>query len=185
MDKYGNSRDAYFSINVVTLNLIAGKSPILTSRTNSCIFNYNITGGVGDAINKREMIYSFYLDDTMTTLAMPPIVVDIGTLKEGNTQDTLDLSLLGHGTYILTAQAVATISGGKTIPSNTLIHKLTYFTSANANPLLAVLPPLVTEQYTEFEVPYLLTSGEDDVDSYTLVIDINDKEYDRLTIVAN
>ena len=184
VDKYGNSRDAYFSVNIVTLSLIAGKNPILTSRLPSCIFNYNITGGVGSAINKREMVYTIYAEDN--TMAQPlTIKVDIGTTKEGNVQDTLDLSLLKHGTYILTAQAIATISGGKIIPSNILTHKLIYFIDENSIPLLAVLPPEVTEQYTEFEVPYLVASSEDDVDNYTLVISIDDEEHDKLTVVAN
>ena len=155
-DMYGNSRGTYFYVNIVTLTLRATASPIIVNRNPVFAFECNITGGTGDSINTRELIYSFYKDEQMTTLAMDPIIKDIGTFREGNIPNDLNINALAHGVYMLGVQAKVTVPGGKTIYSNTLVHKLNnYINAASSVPMLAVLPPTITEQYTEFEVPYL------------------------------
>lgn len=185
-DMYGNSRGTYFFVNVVTLTLRATASPIIVNRNPVFAFECNITGGTGDSITTRELIYSFYKDEQMITLAMDPIVKDIGTFREGNIPNDLNISALAHGAYMLGVQAKVTVPGGKTIYSNTLVHKLNnYINATSSAPMLAVLPPAVTEQYTEFEVPYLLSSREDDVKEYNLVVTVDGKEHDKLTIIAN
>ena len=121
----------------------------------------------------------------MTTPVIPAQIRTLNASEEGNRTTTLDLSNLQHGSYVLKVDASAKISGSTaTIHSNTLVHKIAKFDAANGSPILQVITPEKTEQYTNIPMSYLLTTNETNKE-YTLRISLNGETKTELKVTSN
>lgn len=182
-DKYGVDRSDEIKIRMVTIAIKQVDAALLYTTTTSLGYTCFLEGATS-GVKDKKLIYKFYKESTPDELDGDPITMPLNASDEGNLLKNLDLSRKEHGVYILKVQASATIDGTvNTIYSNELTHKVGYFTE-NGEPLLMVLAPAKTEQYTNIPVEYLFVTSESG-QSYTLDIKLNNQAYKSLDIKSN
>lgn len=186
-DMYGTERSMPFTIEIVALKLTSTQNVVLSSATKKFIFSYNLSGGSGSALASRDMEYKFYPENDLTTAALT-LTVPIGTASsaEGNRSDELDLTKLTHGIYLMKARIVGKINGQDDyIYSNYLTHKMVYNIVEGGNPLLGILIPEKTEQYSNIPISYLFATTAEDTTTYRLRVMIDQVEKTTLEIAPN
>ena len=182
-DKYGSPRSKKFSIQIVDLSLVMEKPVIFASLGNKYTYTCKI-GGAQSGISSKKLIFSFYNENNLNG---QPFVIEEEVDRNyiGSWPVELDLTELKHGNYIMTVQAEAKISGSSNvIPSNVLTHKISKFDENINSALFTALLPDRLEQHTNISLNYLLTSKEENK-SYTLKVELDGKELDKLAITTN
>ena len=182
-DKYGSPRSKKFSIQIVDLSLVMEKPVIFASLGNKYTYTCKI-GGAQSGISSKKLIFSFYNENNLNG---QPFVIEEEVDRNyiGSWPVELDLTELEHGNYIMTVQAEAKISGSSNvIPSNVLTHKISKFDENINSALFTALLPDRLEQHTNISLNYLLTSKEENK-SYTLKVELDGKELDKLAITTN
>ena len=184
-DKYGSPRSKKFYIQVVDLSLTAKQPIIISSLTNSHKYSCAIDGAQS-GLSSKELVFNFYNENSPGVPLIDPIIDNsMSSSYTGPWQTELNLSALGHGSYIMTVQAIAKIAGSSTtIESNILSHKISKFDSDINSALFTAHLPDKVEQHTNIPLSYLLTSAEENK-VYTLAINIDGKEETRLNITTN
>lgn len=181
-DKYGNERSDIVKIKTVAISLTATMPALFHTTTSERTYGCSLAGAT-TGVSDKKITYRLY-NETNPDTVLATIEQNLNISDEGTIQKTLDFSDKDHGIYILKVQASATILGTvNTIYSNTLTHKVAYFT-ANGEPLLMVLAPEKTEQYTNIPVDYLFVTAEAGK-TYTLEIKLNNQTYRSLEIQSN
>ncbi len=180
-DLYGNERSTNFTIQIVELALKASKAELLYSTTPSYTYACNLAGATSGVTDKK-ITYTFYKESNLNV----PVLTqtrELAVSDEGEMQKALDLSTLSHGVYVMKVIASASISSSNTVLySNELIHKIARFSTTE--PLLMIMTPEVTEQYTNIPVHYLLVTSESNK-QYTLDIKLDGTTKTELTIQSN
>lgn len=182
-DIYGNERSTNFSIQIVDLSLEMTEATLFYSDKNEYSYGCKITGATS-GISDKKIVYTFYDQDNATT---PRSTQEraLNAADTGTYSKSLDLKDLPHGVYVMRVKAQAAITGStNTLYSNELVHKVARFDSINGSPLLMIMTPEVTEQYTNIPMDYLLVTGETNK-TYTLDIKLNGLNKTNLNIVSN
>ena len=183
-DLYGNERSTNFTIQIVELALKASKDKLLYSLTPEYVYACNLAGATSGVSNKK-ISYTFYSETNLYEPVIPVQTRELSVSDEGEMQKELDLSALPHGVYVLKVIASAVIGASNdTIYSNELTHKIARFDSANGRPLLMVMLPDVTEQYTNIPMNYLLLTNEANK-AYTMDIKLDGVTETSLTVYSN
>lgn len=183
-DVYGNERSTNFTIQIVELSLTAIQSDLLSSRTDSYNYVCNLSGGTSGVLNKK-IIYTLYNENNLNVPVIDPQYRELQNSEQGQIQKILKLNNLPHGVYVLKVQASADIgTSNEKIYSNELVHKIARFDSENNSPLLVILTPEVTEQYTNIPLNYLLMTSETNKE-YTLTIKLDGKVKTEEIITSN
>lgn len=182
-DKYGVRHSAPLKIRLVKLMLnMTEKRLIAVTAGNPFEFSCNLDG-VASGVSEKKVVYTFYKSGEDKSA-----LVITNTLKQpnytGDVDTILDISTLEHGSYKMTVQAFAQVTGmGSAIPSNIITHQVGYVKEANS-PILLTLAPDRTEQYTDIKIEYLYVTENAQTD-YTLEIRIDNIFYKNLVIEAN
>lgn len=183
-DLYGNEKSTSFSIRIVDLSLTQLQEDLLASLSPTYDYFCNLSGAT-KRVTEKQIVFTFYNENNMTTPVIPAQIRTLNVSEEGKCTTTLDLSNLQHGSYVLKVDASAKILGSTaTIHSNTLVHKIAKFDAANGSPILQVITPEKTEQYTNIPMSYLLTTNETNKE-YTLRISLNGEVKTELKITSN
>lgn len=181
-DKYGDVRDATIKVRLITIALTERESTLIPATTNTLQFKCNLIGGTSGVSNKK-LTYTFYKEEDLEKSVLS-LEYNLNTNDTDVITKNLDISSLYHGIYVLKVQASATITGTTDIvASNVLTHKVGYFTETSS-PLLMVLAPSKTEQYTNIPIEYLYVCNETNK-NYTLEIRINNIFYKNINITSN
>ena len=181
-DKYGVRHSASVKIRLVKLELIMATNKLVAVPNSSFEFSCDLDG-VSSGVTEKQIVYTFYKsgeDRAALTIT--------NTLKQPNytgaVDYVLDVSSLEHGSYKMTVQAFAKVTGmGSAIPSNILTHQVGYVKDSNS-PILLTLAPNRTEQYTDIEIEYLYVTSNSQTD-YTLEIRVDNIFYKNLIVEAN
>lgn len=181
-DKYGVRHSTSVKIRLVELALSMGMNKLVSVSNPSFEFTCDLEG-VSSDVQEKKVIYTFYKsgeDRVALTIT--------NTLKQpnytGSVDAVLDVSTLEHGSYKMTVQAFAKVTGmGAAIPSNILTHQVGYVKDSNS-PILLTLAPSRTEQYTDIEIEYLYVTSNSQTD-YTLEIRVDNIFYKNLIVEAN
>ena len=182
-DLYGSERNTTFTIQIVTLSLTPSMSNLLSATTTTLDYTCKLAGATSGVSNK-QIVYTFYHEDNLTE-AVVSTTTELAITEEGSVTTKLNINSLPHGVYEMHVQANAYIaSSGVTLESNTLIHKVARFDTNNNTPLLLIMVPKVTEQYTNIPLEYLLVSTES-TKEYTLDIKLNGETKTQLAVAAN
>lgn len=120
-DKYGVRHSASVKIRLVKLELIMATNKLVAVPNSSFEFSCDLDG-VSSGVTEKQIVYTFYKsgeDRAALTIT--------NTLKQPNytgvVDYVLDVSSLEHGSYKMTVQAFAKVTGmGSAIPSNILTH---------------------------------------------------------------
>ena len=177
-DKYGVDRSDEIKIRKVTIALEQNEktSKALLYTTTSSLDYACFLSGATSGVTDKQLVFKLYKESTPNELDGDPIIKSLNLNDEGEMLSTISFSNREHGVYILKVQACATITGTtNVIYSNELTHKIANFT-AGGEPLLMVLAPEKTEQYTNIDVNYLFVTDEIG-QSYTLDIKLNNQSY--------
>ena len=182
-DKYGSDRSSEAKVQLITLALEQVSSTLLYTTNASLKYTCDLSGGTSNVTDK-QLVFKLYKESTPDELDGNPIIKNLAVSDEGGILTDLNLSAKEHGVYILKVQACATIKGTTNVLySNELTHKIANFT-AGGEPLLMVLAPDKTEQYTNIDVNYLFVTDESG-QSYTLDIKLNNQSYKQENIKSN
>ena len=181
-DKYGASREDTIKVRLISISLTEEESALIPALSSELSFKCNLEGGT-TGVSSKKLVYSFYKEEDLyrnvLTIEYPINVNDSGIIPKN-----LNLSTLEHGIYVLKVQAFATITGApEPVPSNILTHKIGYFIETTS-PLLLVLAPEKTEQYTNIPVKYLYVTNEVNK-TYTMELRINNVFYKNIIIQTN
>lgn len=181
-DKYGVDRSDEIKIRMVTIALEQKSHTLLYTTTDSLEYACNLSGATAGVTNK-QLIFKLYKESTPNVLdeeIIKPLLVS----DEGDIPAVINVSAKEHGVYILKVQACATITGTtNTIYSNELTHKFAKY-AEGGDPLLMVLAPEKTEQYTNIDIAYLFVTNESGA-HYTLDIKLNNQSHKSLDIQSN
>lgn len=182
-DLYGNERSTNFTVQVVDLSLTAVEDSLFSTLETSYQYSCKLAGATSGVSNKK-IIYYFYNEKDLNTVVYQQ-ERELAVADQGALQTTLNLSGLPHGSYVLKVRAQASITGSTTVLySNILTHKIARFDAANGTPLLLIITPEVTEQYTNIPMDYLVATG-DSSKTYTLEIRLNGELKTDLTVTSN
>ena len=181
-DKYGVDRSDDIKIRLVTISLSAVETTLIPVLDSTLDFRCKLTGGTS-GVSDKKLIYTFYKEEDLKK-PIHEVVYNLNLNDTDTITKDLDMSTLEHGIYILKVQATANITGAMdSVESNVLTHKLGYFTETSS-PLLLVLAPEITEQYTDIPVSYLYVTNDVNKD-YTLEIRIDNVFFKDLSIKSN
>lgn len=181
-DLYGNERSVSFTIQVVELSLKATKAELLSTTTSSYTYSCYLSGATSGVSNKK-ITYTFYNENNLNVPVLEQ-TKELSVSDEGDQQKNLDLSSLSHGIYVMKVVASASISSSNIVlESNELTHKIARFVNTT-EPLLMIMTPEETQQYTNIPLNYLLVTSESNK-SYTLDVKINGITKTSLNIVSN
>ena len=182
-DKYGVDRSDEIKIRMVTIALAQKSDTLLYTTNGELQYTCNLSGATSGVIDK-QFIFKLYKEEVSNELDGDPIIKPLLLSDEGDIPTAINLTTKEHGVYILKVQACATIAGTtNVIYSNELTHKIANFTEGG-DPLLMVLAPNKTEQYTNIDVAYLYVTNEDGA-NYTLDVKLNNQTYKELDIQSN
>jgi hypothetical protein len=187
VDLYGLERSVYFTAELIALALTQKEDNLFYGDSSNKAYTYvcNLAGGT-EGVKDKKIVYEFYAEDNLNVAYHTEENV-IAAAREGDIQYTftnLDKKF-DHGIYVLKVYAQAQIAGTtEFLRSNILTHKFGYFDTANGMPLLMVLTPERTEQYTNIPMDYLLVTSETSK-NYTLDIKLNNIPKATLNITSN
>jgi hypothetical protein len=182
-DKFGAERSTNFTVQIVELSISPSLNNIFSSTSNEYTYSCRLSGATS-GVSDKKLVYTFYNENNLAT---PVLTTEEKLLvsQEGTIQTKLNFNSLTHGVYLMSVSAEAQITGSTTkIKSNILTHKVIYFDQTIGNPLLAVLIPEKTEQYTNIPINFMIATSEIDK-VYTLNVVIDGKEKARLNITSN
>ena len=180
-DMYGMERSMNFSIQIVELAIQMAASDLLYTDADAYSYTCNLAGATSGVTNKK-ITYTFYHQDDLNKVVATQIK-ELSVSDEGPVQTELKLQDLPHGIYVMKVVASANIgTSNAVIFSNELTHKIAHFITDE--PLLMIMTPERTEQYTNIPINYLLVTSEANK-TYTLDIIVGRESKIKLAIKSN
>ena len=177
-DKYGSSRYTYYTVFIASLQLAPIEAELFDVDTPT--FDYRcIVGGSLD-LESRVIKYKLYSDDSLTPIYTSE--QELSSTQIGQITKNLNLATIGHGAYSLKVQMVGIINNSE-IHSNELTHKILCYKESVGTAIFSALLPEKIEQYTPFDISYLLAYGNT-TKEYTVDILVNNELITSQSIYA-
>jgi hypothetical protein len=177
-DKYGSTRYTYYIVTIASLQLAAEVGSLFVADTD--IFEYSCAVGGTLELDSRTLKYELYSDDALMPIYSAEY--ELGSTTTGTVPYDLNLSAVGHGDYTLKVQMVGIINSVE-IFSNELVHKVLRYRSEVGTAIFSMLLPEKIEQYTTFDISYLLAYGNT-TKAYTVDILIDGDPVTSQSILA-
>lgn len=177
-DKYGSTRYTYYTVFIASLQLAPIEAELFDVDTDT--FDYRCTVGGSLDLESRIIKYELYSDD-----ALMPIYTteyELSGTQIGQVSKNLNLASVGHGAYTLKVQMVGVVNNVE-IFSNELTHKILRYRESVGTAIFSALLPERIEQYTPFNVSYLLSYGNT-TKAYAVDIIIDDEVITSQSIYA-
>ena len=177
-DKYGSTRYTYYTVFIASLQLAPIEADLFDVDTDT--FDYRCTVGGSLDLESRIIKYELYSDD-----ALMPIYTaeyELSGTQIGQVSKNLNLASVGHGAYTLKVQMVGVVNNVE-IYSNELTHKILRYRESVGTAIFSALLPERIEQYTPFNISYLLSYGNA-TKAYTVDIIIDDETITSQSIYA-
>ena len=177
-DKYGSTRYTYYTVSIASLQLAPIEADLFDVDTDT--FDYRCTVGGSLDLESRIIKYELYSDD-----ALMPIYTaeyELSGTQIGQVSKNLNLASVGHGAYTLKVQMVGVVNNVE-IFSNELTHKILRYRESVGTAIFSALLPERIEQYTPFNVSYLLSYGNA-TKAYTVDVIIDDEVITSQSIYA-
>lgn len=168
-DKYGSTRYTYYTVFIASLQLAANVNPLFDVSTDT--FDYACTVGGSLDLNSRTVRYELFSEDSVMPIYTEEY--ELEATQTGRITKTLNLSTVGHGDYTLKVQIIGVVNNVE-IYSNELVHKVLRYRESVGTAIFSALIPEKTEQYSTFNISYLLTYGNA-TKQYAVNIYIDDK----------